>query len=242
MELIRKIIGKNKDKKIAILGCVHGNEDYSLKIFKRLKKINLKSGEIDFYLVNKKAYNKKTRFIDTDLNRSFNLEEKSHEVNLAKKIKKELEQYDYIIDIHSTTTKTPPCLIYTNKELEKNNTLKLFNIKKRVYIPNSEFSLISQFKKATSIEISVKKGEKYAIRKGEKYILSFLSNLNLINKNSVKIENYENYICTGKIEQSKKFKNFKSTKINSEYLYPMLSGEINYENQDCFQLKKLVNL
>ena len=90
MKLIRKIIGKNKGKKIAILGCVHGNEDYSLKVFKKLKKISLKSGEIDFYLVNEQAYSKKTRFIDTDLNRSFNLNKVSYEVNLTKTIKEKI--------------------------------------------------------------------------------------------------------------------------------------------------------
>jgi len=241
MKLIRKIIGKNKGKKIAILGCVHGNEDYSLKVFKKLKKISLKSGEIDFYLVNEQAYSKKTRFIDTDLNRSFNLNKVSYEVNLTKTIKEKIKTYDYIIDMHSTTSKTPPCLIYTNRELEKNDVINLFNIKRRVYIPNSEFSLISQFKNAVSIEISIKNEERNAIRKGEKYILSFLSNLNLINKNCIKIKNYENYICTGKIDIEKNFKDFKITKINSEYLYPMLSGEVNYENQDCFKLKKLVS-
>ncbi|MCA9460433.1 MAG: succinylglutamate desuccinylase/aspartoacylase family protein, partial [Nanoarchaeota archaeon] len=118
MKLIRKIKSNKNGPKIAILGCVHGNETYSLKVFKRLKKINLLSGGIDFYLVNKVAFEKKRRFIDTDLNRSFNINEKSYEVNLAKEIIKILESYNYIIDLHSTTSKTNPFLIYVNENLK----------------------------------------------------------------------------------------------------------------------------
>lgn len=239
MKLIRTIQSENKGPSIAILGCTHGNEDYSLKIFKRLKKINLLFGKVDFYLVNQSAYEKKVRYIDTDLNRSFNLTIDNYETKLANKIKTKLKQYDYIIDIHSTTSKTAPFLIYVNEDLEKTNFLNLFNIKKRVFIPNSTFSLISQFEKAVSIEISIINGYGVAIKNGEKYILSFLSNFNLIESKIKPLKIIEKYICVGKINKNNKLKDFKLVNIGGDKFYPMLSGEVKYGELYCFKLKKV---
>ena len=248
MKLIRTIQNtKNKENdtnqpKIAILGCVHGNENYSLKVFKQLKKINLKSGIIDFYLVNQKAHQKKVRFIDQDLNRSFNSTENNLEITLAKQIKQKLNNYEYIIDIHSTTSKTPPFLIYTNEELENSHFLNSFNIKRKVYIKNAKFSLIGQFQNAIAIEISLKNGNKIAMKNAKKYILSFLANNNLINKPKNKINYTETYTNIGKTKKNNKLKDFKLTKITGEQYYPMLSGKTKYKNLYCFKLKRKYNL
>lgn len=245
MKIIKTIQNKNKNDvnrlKIAILSCVHGNENYSLKIFKRLKKINLLYGTLNLYLVNELAHKQNKRFIDTDLNRSFNLNKnnkESYEINLSKQIITKLKKYDYIIDMHSTTSKTNPFLIYINKELEKSFFLNSFNICKKVYIPNAEFSLIGQFKNAISIEISISNGYKSAIKNGTKYIESFLTNLKLIDKKIINNKYFENYICIGTTNKNSKLKDFKLTKTNNKYFYPMLSGEVSYTNLKCFKLIK----
>jgi len=84
MKLLRKIKGEKCGPKVAILGCVHGNEIYSLNVFRRLKNIKLLFGEIDFYLVNVKAYEMGERFVDMDLNRCFNLNENNYETLVVK--------------------------------------------------------------------------------------------------------------------------------------------------------------
>lgn len=238
MKLIRKIQGEKKGLKIAILGCVHGNEDYSLQIFKKLKNIKLLLGEIDCYLVNEEAFKLNKRFVDIDLNRSFNLKEGLYEVGLASKIKDKLSKYDYIIDMHSTTSKSPPFLIYVNEILNNNKFINAFNIQKRVLISNAQYSLIYQFENAISIEISIALGKNLAINKGFKYILNFLSSFNLINKNITPLRYFENYICVGKMKINNQLKDFNLTYVDNEYVYPILSGEVEYANSNCFKVKK----
>ena len=131
MKLLRTIDSGLSGPKIAILACVHGDESYSLNVFRRLKKLHLLKGEISFYLVHPQAFTQKKRFIDEDLNRAFSKDSKSCEGNLTKIIKRELEKFDYVIDLHSTTSKTAPFLIYVNQELKKTGFLDLFFIKKR---------------------------------------------------------------------------------------------------------------
>lgn len=239
MKLIRKIKSINIGPKIAILGCVHGDEIYSLSVFRRLKKINLLKGEIDFYLVNYEAYLKRKRFIDGDLNRSFNTNLNNYESNLTKIICEKLKNYDYIVDIHSTTSNTNPFLIYVNPKLNNDSFLDYFNIKKRVFIPNAKYSLISQFENAISIEISISSKLKYAINKAEKYLLSFLKNLKIIEGHTSITKFKEDYICIGKIKKDNNLKDFKLTKIDGEFIYPMLSKEVNYGQKYCFKLKRV---
>lgn len=250
MKLIKTIKPKsetnkeNKTNKIAILSCVHGDESYSLKIFKKLKHIKPKNCKIDFYLVNEEAYIQKKRFIETDLNRSFNIDN-THEANLAKQIKEKLKNYDYIIDLHSTTSKNKPCLITTNKDHIKNikhtNFIKSFQINKIIYIEDKEkYSLISQFKNAISIEIS-SNNYKSAIKNGKKCIKNFLKNNNYIptskNNNLQQITTKNFKIQTYKIigknlntqKNKKSYKNFKLYYENKEFFYPLMSGEKSYD-------------
>lgn len=244
MKLLRNIRGEEVDSgpRVAVLGCVHGNEVYSLGVFKRLKNINLLFGELDFYLVNEGAYRLGKRFVDLDLNRSFNSDLDNYETNLSKEVDCVLKDYDYIIDLHSTTSRTTPFLIYVDSGLFDLGVLDLFNIKKRVFIPNASFSLISQFKNAVSIEISICSGLGYAINLGEKYIISFLRNLGLVSEVSSSdfgLSYFENYECFGKVSKNNSFRDFKLTKSESgELFFPMLSGEVSYENLFCFKLRR----
>ncbi len=240
MKLIRRIKGNGEGPKVAVLGCVHGNENYSLKVFKKLKNLLLLKGEIDFYLVNDVAFNNKERFVDSDLNRSFNSDLDGYEYLLSKKIVDVLNSYDYVIDMHSTVSKSNPFLIVTNKNLLFKEFLRSFHIKKIVYIEDLEKrSLISNFENAASIEIS-SLNYKSAIKNGVKYIMTFLRNNNFIKNVNLIENNFENeyYEVVGKYDNCFD-RNFKFVFKNNKRVCPIMNGEMAYENKIGFKAVRI---
>ncbi|MFC4700277.1 aspartoacylase [Glaciecola siphonariae] len=116
---------------ILICGGTHGNELSGVYAVRQWKQNSQKlqqlapSANISFELVNKASVDARTRFIDEDLNRQFDLRKlqakraedgSSHEATLAQSLN---EQYgpkphgniDLIVDIHNTTSAMGPTLI-----------------------------------------------------------------------------------------------------------------------------------
>jgi len=237
MKKLKSIKSNKEGPLIAILGCVHGNETYSIRLFRYLKNsLKLEKGQVDCYLVNERAYERGVRFIESDLNRSFNLEKSTYESELSKKIKLELKKYDYIIDLHSTSSNTPPFLIFTKRELKEEGFPQIFGIKKLVLVPDAKYSLINQFNRAVSIEISSCKSTNHQTKNAKKYITNALARLNMIDKRIKKQNFHEWFIFVESTPKEERLKDFKLTKFNGEFYYPTLTGEIEYSN--CFLLKK----
>lgn len=104
-------------KKVAIAGGTHGNESTGVFLVKKFKKqLPQYCGiDLDYFIGNPKAVKECRRFIDSDLNRAFTLKELSdsslygYESNRAKVINQLIgpkgnSSYDFIIDMHTTTT------------------------------------------------------------------------------------------------------------------------------------------
>lgn len=127
---------KINNLKVAVVACVHGDELVGKKITEELDKLNIENGILKTFIANPKAIENKTRYIDTDLNRSFpgnkngNLEEK-----IAYNLSKELQNFDYVIDIHSTTTDVKSLVIITKLNEEIRNLINAFNPKKVALMP-----------------------------------------------------------------------------------------------------------
>ena len=135
-----------------IVYCLHGDEIVSETI---AKKIN-KEFNIEILLGNPRAREKNVRFIETDLNRSFNKKE-SYEATRAQELKELLskENLDLIVDLHTTTSIMPPTAIITDlKQLKMAARLGFQNI----IFMNKQFSnggsLIENVDNAISVEIS----------------------------------------------------------------------------------------
>ena len=105
----------NNNKTIAIVGCLHGNEEVGSVVIEKLKKLITMSGGAGI-IANQLALKRGVRFIDQDLNRSFpgkaggNYEEK-----LAFQLNRIVKQYDYVIDFHSFSCQSPPFAILTRR-------------------------------------------------------------------------------------------------------------------------------
>ena len=90
-------------KNIHIVGALHGNEPFGERVINKLKRTDF-SNNLSFTIGNPDAFDRKIRFIETDLNRSFGLSVKSKEAVIADAITAKLEQInpEIIIDIHSS--------------------------------------------------------------------------------------------------------------------------------------------
>ncbi len=103
--------------KILIIGATHGNELLGVKLYGRLLRQQSPLLEhIDFVVGNPRALAAKQRYIDCDLNRSYQSSGSEYEVQRAGEIKRHiaLTKPDLVLDMHTTTCAQPNCLIVPN--------------------------------------------------------------------------------------------------------------------------------
>ena len=104
----------SKIGKVAIVGGTHGNELTGIYAIEKLarfpERLRQYGFEVMTLLANPQAVAANRRYIDRDLNRSFdnddlvNLDLTGYEANRAKEIAAELQDVDLIIDLHSSTS------------------------------------------------------------------------------------------------------------------------------------------
>jgi succinylglutamate desuccinylase len=128
-EGIYKISSSNPDSnspKVAILGCVHGNEIIGKDIIENLLEeigegeVN---GEIILIIANLQAYAENKRFIDIDMNRLVEdniisqikqkpAQQRNCEETRLVEIVEHLKDINYLLDIHATVKPTPSPFLY----------------------------------------------------------------------------------------------------------------------------------
>jgi len=100
--------------RILIIAATHGNELLGIKLYRRLltKRTPLLE-HVDFIIGNPRAFAARTRYIEHDLNRSYQSDGASYEEQRAHDIKKYIAttKPDLILDMHTTTCVQPDCLI-----------------------------------------------------------------------------------------------------------------------------------
>jgi succinylglutamate desuccinylase len=113
-------------QKVAIVGGTHGNEltgVYAIERFRQLPDlIKRQSFECMTLVANPRAIAANRRYIDRDLNRSFDSEDlvnpglTNYEEQRAKEIAKELQSADLIIDLHSSTAQMGLTILPSSKD------------------------------------------------------------------------------------------------------------------------------
>lgn len=105
--------------------CTHGNERIGLRVAKYFQKTKIKKGIFVIHIANEKAMKKNKRFIDVDLNRVFPGKKKgNYEERLAYKLTPFIRSFDFVIDIHSTKTKTLSTIIITKRNKKTDSLLR----------------------------------------------------------------------------------------------------------------------
>ncbi|MFM2486262.1 aspartoacylase [Celerinatantimonas yamalensis] len=113
-------------KSVAIVGGTHGNEFSGIYLLKKWQqhpeKIARESLSISTLLANPKAFEATKRYLDADLNRQFRTDLLTdptlgnYEQSRAKAISlylghKETPNFDFVLDLHNTTSNMGPCLL-----------------------------------------------------------------------------------------------------------------------------------
>ncbi len=107
--------------KLLVIGATHGDELLGIKLYKRLLQTRSPLLEyVDFIIGNPRAYTAKKRYIETDLNRSYQKKGDLYEEKRAQEIKSYIASTcpDLVIDMHTTTCKQPSCIITSGTDGE----------------------------------------------------------------------------------------------------------------------------
>jgi hypothetical protein len=196
--------------KIAVVAYVHGNEDLGVSSF-------------PFFIANMEAKKQNKRFIDVDLNRCFpgkldgNCEEKA-----AAELLEKLKDFDYVIDIHSTTADTESFVIIT-----KNNAKKL-----ALAVPLNKLVIMEQHiaQNKALIDhvcgISIEFSKKTKPDEVKDIVMETIENLK--QRKKIHKQVYSVY-GTKKTNKNIHLQNFKKTKLDGEIFYPVLFGEKEYD-------------
>jgi len=100
--------------KILIIAATHGNELLGTKLIGHIitKRPELLE-YLDFIIGNPRAYAKRVRYIESDLNRSYSLGDNTYEQRRANEIERYITTMkpDLVLDMHTTTCAEPPIMI-----------------------------------------------------------------------------------------------------------------------------------
>lgn len=144
---------------ILLLGSQHGNELLGELLYAHIK-ANAPDllSHVTFKIANPKAHAAKKRYIDSDMNRSYDSALSTYESAQAARILSYIEEYDFdlILDLHTTVCDEPPCFIVKDIYDENRNFLTSSSIDRIVLMqaPIVRTSLIGVIKKAVCIEVA----------------------------------------------------------------------------------------
>lgn len=255
---IFKIKNGCSDKKIIILGSVHGNElsgyECINKIANELKDTEI-NGEILLIIANPEAKKQNKRFIDEDMNRLFD-EKTLSEIKNGDKSTAErkrinellplLENVDYLIDLHNTIKPSIPFIFCENtkKHLE---IAKKFNVK-YVISPDLNFkksdkdifsSFDSYIDRKGGIGLTIECGsiENSEVNIGYNGTISILKNLGFIKSENKNIFNPKQLIFYKKIYAESDNFSFLDDKIKNFSFYKSGGIFANDNNKNIFAEK-----
>lgn len=129
--IINQTIMKNKKPSIAIVACIHGDEIAGKKVIDTLKRDRSIRENVGFFVAHPEALKRRKRFIKQDLNRSFPGNSSGCiEERIAHNLKKQLSNFDIVIDLHTTSSNIDKLAIVTSLSTKMKRLLKLTPISK----------------------------------------------------------------------------------------------------------------
>jgi len=145
--------------KILLLGSQHGNELLGDKLYAFIQHHAAHLlPHVTFRIGNPKAHARGERYIESDMNRSYDNQLDTYEARRAKSIVEDIQtqQYELVLDLHTTACKQPPCIIVEALHSEAVPFLRATSIDKIVLMRHAmvKKSLIGVCPQAISIEIA----------------------------------------------------------------------------------------
>jgi predicted deacylase len=247
---------------VAVIGSLHGEEPVGKKVINALRAHRIKKGTLITVIGNPQALQKKTRYIETDLNRCFpGKKNGTHEEQLAHQLLPLVRKADYCIDIHSTSTNTQYAAIIKKKSAGILKLLSLFRPEHAVLMPKGvgDGSLINFCRTGVSLEYG-KHTSRETYRRSLEDVLIILSKLGVVSLPAKKAvtRRTEFFLVYGTEPRPKGFRmkpslrNFslvrkgdvlgtlRAKKVFAhEDFYPVLFGPKSYKDIMGFKAKKL---
>jgi succinylglutamate desuccinylase len=145
--------------KILLLGSQHGNELLGERLHAHIKSERPELlPHVTFMIGNLRAHKQNVRYLESDMNRSYNGKSNTYEERRASRVLKSIkdEAYDLVLDLHTTTCKQPPCFIAPGTATGISRFMRASSIENVVQMSHSivTTSLIGAYDKAISIEVN----------------------------------------------------------------------------------------
>jgi len=231
-------VNKLNKNKIAVVGCLHGNEKIGKYVIDTLQQIEFENFDMRCILANGEAMEQDKRYIDTDLNRCFpGKNDGNHEERLAASLVERIKNSDYVIDIHSTVSKTRDFAIITSESPEVMKLASYIPLETVVFMEPviaKGGSLIDHARCGVSIEFDCRRDRRYVAG----VVLECIYNL----RNSIPTKvKQEHYSVFGSLEVTGNFvfPNFRETTVNGETFCPVFSGETAFKDILCLKARRV---
>lgn len=215
--------------KILLVASQHGNELLGEKLYEHLKQHRAELlPHVEFVLANPEARAKNVRYLDSDMNRSYNSGRTTHEERLASKLLAKIQKtdYDLVLDLHTTSCKQPHSLIVASINSRNKRFLRSSSIQHLVVIDKSVTATALNGRVPQSVSIEVNQNISTATLEAlcddiERYLdeepsktQQFLYKASLLRKDEIEPSD------------AKKLHNFELSHLG---FYPILVGENSYQ-------------
>ncbi|MFH0969178.1 MAG: succinylglutamate desuccinylase/aspartoacylase family protein [Patescibacteria group bacterium] len=236
-----------KDKKILFVVATHGNEKIGLEVVERLKRIGYEK-YFDCLVANPKAFQKNTRFVDADLNRSYPGKKysKFYEKRKAFSNLTIEKKYKYVIDFHEASKGENDFVIIPREKLSKKFPLQYIDLDRVLLWPDPKGPMSQVLASAIELEFGMKNREREeVISVAFKIAKKFIEKIKNEKFRSTDLRNKEIYYVYGNLTQ-KEFSgdmnflvDFEEVEINDELFFPLLVKQYIKYGIVCYKMKKI---
>ncbi|MFB6292461.1 MAG: succinylglutamate desuccinylase/aspartoacylase family protein [Candidatus Nanohaloarchaea archaeon] len=237
-----------------IVGSVHGDEPCGKNAIERFLETGIEVEKpVKFIIANEEALEEDTRFLDTDLNRSFpgDSESDSHEERLAARISEHLE--GKVLDIHSTRSYPRPFATLTYMNEGTYELARATGAENIVHFPEESGTLHEQVDEGLVIEVGYQ-GTEGASERAYGMLLNFLAARGIIDgeyelSDPAILRYYETVEGRGYEFTGENFEPVRKGEVYArrgeeelraeEDFYPVLMSTSGYEDKLGFKAKKV---
>lgn len=232
-----------KKHRVLIVGAQHGNELLGPHLWDYINQERPDLlASVEYVCGNPEARRQNTRFIETDLNRSYapSAEETlTYEQERAQEILQLIRSsdYDYVLDMHTTTADVGSMFVTVRLDGVTQQVMNASAITKIAYMPSAigVQSLIGQVPQAISVEVNKDLAQTPELIQEMTLLVE-----NLVNGSQQPAQPREVFFIQGTIPLSTNLddatRNFQKT---AHGFYPVLFGEVTYTQHQGFAANKV---
>lgn len=241
--IFTKAKNMEKQDKILIIISTHGDEKIGSEIADKLKE----QGHFDFLIGNPRAWAKKTRMTEADLNRVYpgNPDSKLYEERRAAEILKIAQDYKFVIDIHEADCTRDSFVIIPKPEIVDEKIIKMVPLEKILLWPSTSGRKTGPIAQVldNSIEIEFgvyKQSRPDVIKKGAQVIANFAQNFMTGNTNlDIKQKVFFVYekLLHKNCPQKHQLTDFVQTEVNQEKFYPLFAQSDLGQDTLCYKMR-----